>query len=107
MTIHRTVMHRGQRMLVVSCDMTTADNLVQVAPITGGRINARTGAVVSVAYDSSKQERLVNPRMEPGLTGAQLRNAIMESAARLVRRPLSLGQADPELVKLVEKAINA
>jgi hypothetical protein len=107
MSIHRTVQHAGRTMIVISVDMTTSENIVHVAPITGGRINTKTGAVVSVAYASDQRVRLVNPHMSTGLTGAQLRNAIMDSAARLVRKPLSLGPADPELVALVNKAINA
>lgn len=110
MSIHRTLQHNGQTYIVVSVDMTTADNIVIAAPITGGRVNRKTGAVVSVAYDGNKQVRLVNPRIKPGLTGAQLRDAVIQSAAHYVR-PMTLtealGKADPELIKLVEKAINA
>ncbi len=106
MSIHRTVQHEGRLFIVVSVDMTTPQTIVHAAPITGGKVNTKTGAVVSVAYAGDEKVRLVNPRMTPGLTGVQLRNAIMDSAARMSRKPLpSLGPVDPELLRIVEKAL--
>jgi len=107
MSIHRTIQHEGQTYIVLSVDMRSEDNVVIAAPITGGRVSTKTGAVVSVAYDGRAQVRVVNPTIQPGLTGAQLRNAVMVSASKLTRAPLSLGVVDPELRALVERAINA
>jgi hypothetical protein len=107
MSIHRTIQHESQLYIVIDVDMRGEQTFVWAAPITGGRINTKTGAVVSVAYDGDKRVKLTNPRMSKGLSGAQLRNAIMESAARLVRPSLSLGNASPELLAIVQKALGA
>ncbi len=106
MSIHRTIQHDGQTYIVLSVDMHSDDNVVIAAPITGGRVSTKNGAVVSVAYDGLAQVRVTNPTIQHGLTGAQLRNAVMVAASKLTRAATQLGVVDPVLRTLVERALS-